>query len=154
MQNHTPLSLYPAALIVVAATIAAPATAATPAGTPWSSSDLVSPRDSAYAMQTSEGAVTLEVQPRWEDGTLFVDLEADTHSVPLDSLDLAAQVRLIIGSDALAPDQAGALSGHHGSATLEFRLESRPGEFTIEIRDVPDVSPRTLAWPAGDSPGG
>lgn len=93
--------------------------------------------------------MTLDVQPRWEDGTLLVDIRANTHSVPLGSLDLTAQVRLIIGTDSIAPNKAGALSGHHGSTTLESGLDSRPAEFTIEIRDVPDVPLRTLIWPAG-----
>jgi hypothetical protein len=149
---HTLPALYTAVLIGAAAAIAAPVSAETPDGTPLSLGDFVAPQDSAYSAQTSEGAVTFDVQPRWEDGTLFVDIEANTHSVPLESLDMAAHVRLVIGSDSLVPDRAGELDGHHGTTTIEFRLESRPAEFTIEIRDVPDVPLRTLTWPAGATP--
>jgi len=142
-------ALYATALIVVTATIAVPASAETPTHTQRPLSDLVASQDSTYPAQTSEGEVTFEVQPRWEDGALFVEVTGDTHSIPLESLDLTAQVRLIIGADSFAPDEAGELSGHHGSTTIEFRMESRPAEFSIEIRDVPDVPLRTLTWPAG-----
>jgi hypothetical protein len=142
-------ALYATALIVGVTTIAAHASAETSDGTPWPLGDLVASQDSTYSAQTSEGEVTFDVQPRWEDGTLFVDIEANTHSVPLESLDLTAQVRLVIGADSFAPDEAGELSGHHGTTTLEFRMESRPAEFSIEIRDVPDAPLRTLTWPAG-----
>ncbi|MFV1988529.1 MAG: hypothetical protein ACC682_14725 [Gemmatimonadota bacterium] len=151
MQIHTLPALYTTALIVTASTIAVPVSGQTPESTPRSPSHLVAPQESGYASRTSEGEVTFDVQPRWEDGALFVDVEANTHSVPLESLDLAAQVRLVIGTDSFAPDEAGELSGHHGNATLEFRLESRPEEFTIEIRDVPDVPIRTLTWPVAET---
>ncbi len=150
---HALPSLYAAVLIVGAAAISAPAYGETPEIIPSPRNGRDAPQDSAYALLTSRGAVTLELQPRWEDGTLFIDVRADTHTVALDSMDLGARVRLIIGNDSIAPDRAGALSGHHSSTTLEFRRKRRPAEFTIEIRDVPDIALRTLTWPAGGSGG-
>jgi len=149
LQIHAHPNLYAAALIAGAVAMSAPASGQTPEITSQSFNDVDAARDSTYPVQTSPGAVTLELQPRWEDGTLFVEVLANTHTEPLNSLDLAAQVRLIIGTDSIAPDRAGALSGHHSSATLEFRLKSRPAEFAIEIRDVPDVPLRALTWPGG-----
>lgn len=144
--NHRHLSAV--ALVIGSAMIVSPLLAEAHPNARRSFDHLPTAQDSVYAVQVSEGEVTFDVQPRWEDGALFVDVEATTHSMPLESLDLTAQVRLIIGTDSFAPDEAGELSGHHGSTTLEFRMESRPAEFSIEIRDVPDVPLRTLTWPA------
>jgi hypothetical protein len=131
--------------------IAAGASAEARPTSPRSTDHLLAPQDSGYAVQTSEGAITLAVQPRWAEGKLILEIEANTHTVPLNSLDLAAQLRLIIAGDSIAPDAAGELSGHHGSTTVEFRLESRPAEFTLEVRDVPDVPLRSFTWPAKES---
>lgn len=105
-------------------------------------------QDTAYATQTSNGRVTLEVRPQWSAVGLTVALSANTHSVELGALDLRQLVRLIVNDRTFSPDSAGTLGGHHGSTTLLFRLEQRPGTFTLEIRGVPDVEVRTLRWPA------
>lgn len=127
------------------------------AATPWTPASAQddgrgSGQEAVYPAQTSEGEVTLEVQPRWEDGVLLVQISANTHSVSLSELDLAEQVRLLVGEERIAPVRAGALSGHHGQATLEFRLETRPDRFSLEIRDVPDVPVRLLTWPVESPP--
>jgi hypothetical protein len=109
------------------------------------------PQDTAYVKQASEGEVTLELSPRWQDSVLVVEIRANTHSVDLSSVDLGEQTRLIVDGTEVNPVEAGSLSGHHAQATVVFRLEKRPSSFTIEVRDIPDVPLRVLTWPAGET---
>lgn len=103
-----------------------------------------------YEAQESAGSVTLELQPRWSDGQFVLELSANTHSVDLASLDLAGDVRLVVGETEYAPVEAGSLSGHHSRATLTFEIPERPTEFHIMIQDVPDSPLRILSWAGGD----
>lgn len=103
--------------------------------------------DTTYASQSSPGQVALDVQPRWEAGAFIVDLRANTHSVDLSGVDLAASMRVVIGDTAIAPVEAGSLNGHHARASVTFDLPVRPIVFAIEIRNVPDVEVRRLEWP-------
>lgn len=106
-------------------------------------------QDSGYAVQTSRGEVSLELRPVWKDSVLEVHVQANTHSVELSAIDLGTATRLFVDETEVRPSVAGALSGHHGTATVVFRLERRPARFTIELRDVPDVPLRKLTWPPG-----
>jgi hypothetical protein len=104
----------------------------------------------AYATQTSEGAVTLEVTPKWTSDGLVLTLTANTHSVDLASIDLGEAVRLYLSDDtATEPVRAGSLDGHHAEAEVVFELElpEAPTAFRIEIRGVADVDVRVLTWP-------
>ncbi len=105
------------------------------------------PQDTAYAKQTSEGEVTLEVWPQWQDGVLVVEVRANTHTVDLSGVKLEDQIRLTVDDTEIIPPQAGSLGGHHAVARVVFPLEKRPEFFTIRIRDVPDVPLRVLTWP-------
>jgi hypothetical protein len=110
-------------------------------------------QDTTYATQTSRGEVTLELQPAWRNGVLEVAVSANTHSADLSLLDFKTLARLIVNDESIAPDEAGELSGHHGTTKLVFRLDQKPASFSIEIRDVPDVPLRVLKWPtAADTP--
>lgn len=102
--------------------------------------------DGAYEARVSPGEVTLEVRPAWEGGTLAFAIAANTHSVDLSAIDLSEAARLVVGGDTLAPESAGSLRGHHARASVRFRMPSRPGEFTLELRGVPDAPVRRLAW--------
>ncbi len=106
-------------------------------------------QDTAYAKQTSEGEVTLEVWPQWQDGVLVVEVKANTHSVDLSGVNLMEQVRLTVNLTEVTPTRAGSLGGHHAVATLVFTLQERPESFTIRIRNVPDVPVRVLSWETG-----
>jgi hypothetical protein len=103
-----------------------------------------------YETQESAGAVTLELQPRWADGLLLVEVSANTHSVDLATLDLAGDVRLVVDEVEYAPVEAGSLSGHHARATLRFEVPERPAAFHLMIQDVPDSPLRILSWRADD----
>ena len=107
-------------------------------------------QDTTYVKQTSEGEVTLEVWPKWQDGALVVEVRANTHSVDLSGVKLEDQIRLTVDHTEIIPTQAGSLGGHHAVATLVFPLEKRPDFFTIRIQNVPDVPLRILTWPAGE----
>lgn len=102
-----------------------------------------------YEAQESAGTVTLELQPRWADGVMLLEVSANTHSVDLASLDLAGDVRLVVDEVEYAPVEAGSLSGHHARATLRFEVPNRPASFRLVIQDVPDFPLRLLSWPAG-----
>jgi hypothetical protein len=102
----------------------------------------------AFATQTSEGEVTLEVTPTWTSDGLVLTLVANTHSVDLAAIDLAEAVRLYLSDDvATEPVKAGALDGHHAEAEVVFELPEAPTAFRIEIRGVADVEVRILTWP-------
>ena len=103
-------------------------------------------QDTTFATQTSEGEVTLELEPRWRDGEFVIQVNANTHSADLSAVNLLEQTRLFIGDRELTPSEAGSLTGHHATATILFTLDERPTTFTIEIRDVPDVPVRRLTW--------
>jgi hypothetical protein len=103
--------------------------------------------DTTYARQSSAGEVALDVQPRWAEGKLVLDLSANTHSVDLSGLDLMALIRLEVGEATIEPGEAGALEGHHARASVTFVLEAAPTQFSVVIRDVPDIPVRTLTWP-------
>jgi len=103
--------------------------------------------DTTYASQSSAGEVTLDVQPRWAEGKLVLDLSANTHSVDLSGLDLTASIRLEVGEATITPSEAGSLDGHHARASVTFVLEAAPAQFSVVIRDVPDIPVRTLTWP-------
>ena len=100
-----------------------------------------------FPPQESEGEVALVVAPRWGGGKLTVVLLANTHSVDLAPIDLLRVIVLRVGGQALRPESATALTGHHARATVVFPLERSPASFALEIRGVPDVEVRTLAWP-------
>lgn len=103
--------------------------------------------DTTYASQQSEGAVTLEVTPRWQEGILTFEFRANTHSVDLSAVRLLDQVKLIVNETPLSPAEAGDLTGHHATASVVFLLDQRPAAFGLEIRDVPDVAVRRMTWP-------
>ncbi len=120
----------------------------TPARLRAASAAAATRQDTVYAKQTSKGEVTLDLEPRWQDSVLVVEVTADTHSVDLTGIDLGESTRLIVADSSITPVEAGSLSGHHGSAELWFRIAERPDRFAIEIREVPDVPVRLLKWPA------
>ena len=101
-----------------------------------------------FPPQESGGEVALVVAPRWSGGKLTAVLMANTHSVDLASIDLLRAVVLRADGQVLRPESATALTGHHARATVVFPLERSPASFALEIRGVPDVEVRTLAWPA------
>lgn len=110
------------------------------------------PQERSYPSQKSQGAVTLDLRPRWQDGhlaagRLLIDISATTHSGDLRQINLRRQVRLVVEGDTLDPQETGSLSGHHAVATVEFQLAKRPGQFIVVIRDVPDQPLRSLTWP-------
>lgn len=105
-------------------------------------------QDQGYATQISQGTVTLELQPRWEDGRLMIGIAATTHSGDLSEINLQRQVRLVVEGDSLAPEDTSALRGHHAETVVAFKLARRPQLFTVVIRDVPDEPLRILKWPA------
>lgn len=102
---------------------------------------------SHYAQQTSKGRVMVDVWPQWRDTVLVVQIRATTHTVDLGTVNLSESVRLVVGGPEIGPVSAGRLSGHHAVAEVVFRLDTRPSNFAITIRDVPDVPVRTLTWP-------
>lgn len=105
-----------------------------------------------YETRTSPGQVSLDVTPRWEDGSLIFEIAANTHSVDLGGVDLMGTVRLLRGDTPVEPSSAGSLTGHHARAEVVFRLDERPERFALEIRDIPDVPVRTLHWPEPEAP--
>lgn len=105
-----------------------------------------------YETRTSPGQVSLDVTPRWEDGSLIFEISADTHSVDLGGVDLSRSVRLLRGDHAIEPSSAGSLAGHHARAEVVFELDARPEQFSLEVREIPDVPVRTLRWPEPNTP--
>ena len=108
---------------------------------------VATPAPVLFTPQESAGAVTLLMAPRWAGGRLTMLVSATTHDGDLASVDLATAVVLQVAGQAIAPASATMLRGHHARATVVFPLADRPERFALEIRGVPDVEVRTLAWP-------
>lgn len=109
-----------------------------------------SQQDTVYVKQISEGDVTLEFLPRWEDSVLVIKVTANTHSVDLSGVNLQERARLIVDDMEVTPMEAGSMRGHHAATTLVFPLSKRPNRFTLEITGVPDVPVRVITWPGGE----
>jgi hypothetical protein len=101
-----------------------------------------------YAKQVSSGAVTLELEPQWQDSVLLVTVRAKTRSGDHASINLREQVRLVVDRQVYSPDAASALRGRRAVAWVLFRLPRKPQQFAISIWKVPDADLRILRWPA------
>ena len=97
--------------------------------------------------KTSEGAVTIDLTPKEFDGkNFYVDIGVNTHTVDLSQFDLKKLVTLEINDVSMSPISAPSLSGHHNSGTLIFGLKEEPRDFTIEVREFPDMPVRIFEW--------
>ena len=106
--------------------------------------------------KTSDGGqVTVVVD--WSgpsEGAVF-DVKLDTHSVDLDSLDLAdATLRNDRGETMKARPWSAPKGGHHREGTLTFDGDSTAflagaKWIELEITDVGDMPERTLRWEVG-----
>lgn len=107
-----------------------------------------------FGPQRSGGPVAFEVAPVWDRGRLELRLSASTESGDLSTIDLWNAVRLVTGTDTLAPAGAEALSGHHAQARVSFLVSRLPTDFTVLIRDDTLQAPRALRWRDQDGQGG
>lgn len=107
-----------------------------------------------FEEKTSKGSIALKIRPAWTDSTLVFEIAADTHSGDLANLDLRKAVRLRLNGREIEPVDATALSGHHGTATVRFRLPAPPEKFGLTLRNVGDVAEQVLEWPGSGSKDG
>lgn len=105
------------------------------------------PQAASYSKLVSEGVVTLELEPQWQDTALMVVVRAETREGDLKSISLQDQVMLMVNLKCYPPDAASSFTGRKGLAWMLFRLPERPTSFAISIRDVGDESMRILRWP-------
>ena len=98
--------------------------------------------------KTSDGEVTIDLTPKkFENGKFYVEIDANTHTFNgLSDIDLGEVVTLEVDGDAINPSSAPAFGGHHNSGTLIFDVSYEPKEFTITIKDIPDVETRVFTW--------
>ncbi len=126
-----------------------------------------SPSAGSFALATSAGGAATETQ-RSEGGQVTVeatwkgpaagavfDIKLDTHSVDLDSLDLAnAVLRNDRGESLKAQPWTAPKGGHHREGTLTFGGDAAAffqGAKSIELvfTGIGDVPERTLRWQIG-----
>jgi hypothetical protein len=100
------------------------------------------------------GQVSLAVTWRGPEAGAVFQVTMDTHSVDLDSLDLAQLATLKTPSGDLSPTGWEApKGGHHRAGTLSFAATTADGQPTIGagpiellIRDVAGVPERSFQW--------
>lgn len=142
------------AVMVVAAVVAACSTSQPAASTPAASAAAASSGGgSGQRTQTSDGGqVTVVVDWAGPTAGATFDVKLDTHSVDLDSLDLAnAILRNDRGETMTARPWEAAKGGHHREGTLTFDGDasaflSGAKWFELLLTDVGDLPERTLRW--------
>src|SRR3989338_2945066 len=100
---------------------------------------------------TQTGDVLVELTPKEIiNGKLYVDINANTHSVSLDEFDLMKITNLEINGIEVPPSEAPLLSGHHASGTLSFDVGTKTAlssnSFTIIIKRIPIAEERVFKW--------
>ena len=104
---------------------------------------------------TQTGDVLIELTPKEIiNGKLYVDINANTHSVSLDEFDLMKITNLEINGIEVPPSEAPLLSGHHASGTLSFDVGTKTAlssdlssnSFTIIIKGIPLAEERVFKW--------
>ena len=105
---------------------------------------------SDYPQQVSAGAVTLTLEPEWQDTALVVVVRAEVRpggGGDLRGISLLDQVMLMCERQTHQPYAASPMSGRKALAWVAFRLPRKPVSFALSIRDVPDVPLRIIRWP-------
>lgn len=105
---------------------------------------------SDYPQQVSDGAVTLTLEPQWQDTALVVVVRAEVRAGSggdLRGISLLDQVMLMCERQTHQPYAASPMSGRKALAWVAFRLPRKPVSFALSIRDVPDVPLRIIRWP-------
>ena len=103
-----------------------------------------------YPQQVSDGAITLTLEPQWQDTALVVVVRAEVRAGSggdLRGISLIDQVMLMCERQTHQPFAASPLSGRKALAWVAFRLPRKPVSFALSIRDVPDVPLRIIRWP-------
>jgi hypothetical protein len=97
---------------------------------------------------TEQGDVALELTPtKMNDGTLSVDVSANTHSVDLSSFDLMNIILLEYGGKKITPLSAPQLNGHHTYGTVVFDVDDfETTSFTIIVENIPQIEQRVFRW--------
>ena len=138
-------------LVLGACTSTSAATGATTAAPPDTT---VAPASSAATQVRDGGQVSVAVTWKGPEAGAVFQVALDTHSVDLDSVDLARLATLKTPAGELSPSGWDApKGGHHRAGTLSFAATTADGRPTIgagpielQIRDVAGVSERTFQW--------
>lgn len=112
------------------------------------------PVNAGLSQEVDGGNVTVKVTWRGRDAGPVFDVEMDTHSVDLDSVDLGQVAVLRVGGKEYTPVQWNAeKGGHHRSGTLSFPATDTAGKpligagaFELIVRDVAEVAERVFVW--------
>ena len=108
----------------------------------------VLPTPEKSATKTNEGIVTVELTPtKYDNGLFIIEYSLNTHSVDMSIINLQSQTSLEFGGNQYTPVNNPALTGHHNSGELQFKIPSKPESFTITMRSIPDVEERVFSWP-------
>ena len=134
--------------------------ACTPTSAPAAGAATAAPPDTTVAPASSAtqvrdgGQVSVAVTWRGPEAGAVFQVAMDTHSVDLDSLDLARLATLKTPAGELSPSGWDApKGGHHRAGTLTFAATTADGRPTIGagpiellIRDVAGVPERSFQW--------
>jgi len=100
-----------------------------------------------WQTQKSESSVSIDLTPKNFDGkNLVIAINVNTHTVELSQFDLKELTLLETEGKTFSPITAPQLTGHHSSGELTFGLDKKPKEFTVVIKNIPDVPLRIFSW--------
>lgn len=143
--NNIILSLILVAILVVA-TSAVASLVKKDNPKKWEAND--KDTNNKWATKTSNGQISVDLTPlNFENGYLVVDSRFNTHSGDLAEYNLLEMVRLNANGQAIKPVEVPKLSWHHGGGNFKFKLDNLPEQFSITIKDLPDVDERKFNWP-------
>ena len=101
-----------------------------------------------YATRSNEGEVAFALTPRTAtDGSLTIDIQANTHSGDLAEVDLRKVVTLQADGITYRPASATSLSGHHAAGSATFALARVPARFTVTMTGVRGMDTLRFEWP-------
>lgn len=80
------------------------------------------------------GAVTLTLSPKgYSDGSFYVDISLNTHSVELSQFNLKEILSLEYNGQSLKPISTPELNGHHSSGNLIFKVDKKPVNYKFKV---------------------
>jgi hypothetical protein len=131
-----------------------PSTAPAPGGNSTTPPDTTPPAATGATLVRDGGQVSVAVTWKGSDTGPVFEVAMDTHSVDLDSLDLARLATLKTSAGELSPIGWNApKGGHHRAGTLTFATTAGDGRSTIGggpvelvIHDVAGVPERSFQW--------
>ena len=100
-----------------------------------------------YDKKEIKSRVSVSLQPvEVTMDTVILKLTLNTHSVPLENIDLKKNITLKTDAGEIHPVKVPDLSSHHGNGSVVFKLKKPLKTITVFVRNVPDIEKRVFKW--------